>query len=126
MTAFALAHLRSAQPHPEVFEYMERIQATLDPFGGRFRIHGAAPEVKEGTWQGTPVLIEFPTMAAARAWYDSPAYRHILPLRTRHLEGELLLIEGVGPDHDSARLAGELRALTSQVPSAAPSSVARP
>src|SRR5215218_2860501 len=105
MSAFALAHLRTPQPHAEVLEYLEKIQATLDPFSGRFRVHGAEVEVKEGSWPGTLVLVEFPSMAAARAWYDSPAYRRILPLRTRHIEGDTLLIEGVGPDHDSAKLA---------------------
>ncbi len=117
MAAYALAHLRTPQPHPEVLEYLEKIQATLDPFSGRFLIHGGAVEVKEGSWPGTVVLIEFPSMAAARAWYDSPAYQRILPLRTRHIEGEALLIEGVGPEHDSARMAAELRALAAgQVP----------
>ncbi|MFP2911164.1 DUF1330 domain-containing protein [Pyxidicoccus sp. 3LFB2] len=116
MTAYALAHLRATRLHPEVLEYMERIQATLDPYSGRFRIHGGAVEVKEGTWPGDLVLIEFPSMAQARAWYDSAAYREILPLRARHIEGEVLLVEGVGPDHDSARMAAHLRATSTAKP----------
>ena len=113
MKAYALAHLRTPALHPEVLEYMERIQATLDPFSGRFLIHGGQIEVKEGSWPGALVLIEFPSMAQARAWYASPAYREILPLRTRHIEGDALLVEGVEPDHDSARMAAHLRALDS-------------
>jgi uncharacterized protein (DUF1330 family) len=111
MKAYALAHLRPAPLHPEVLEYMERIQATLDPFSGRFLIHGGEVDVKEGSWPGAVVLIEFPGMAQARAWYASPAYREILPLRTRHLEGEAILVEGVEPDHDSAQMAAHLRML---------------
>ena len=56
------------------------------------------------------VIIEFPTLAQARDWYDSPEYRAILPLRTRHTESDTILIEGVEPDHDSATMAAELRA----------------
>jgi uncharacterized protein (DUF1330 family) len=118
MPAFALAHLRTPNPHAEVLEYLERIQATLDPFAGRFLVHGAEVEVIEGSWPGTLVVIEFPSLEAARAWYDSPAYRRILPLRTRHIEGEAILVEGVGPDHDSAKLAAKLRALAAAAPEA--------
>jgi uncharacterized protein (DUF1330 family) len=110
MTAYVLGHLRTPSSHPDVFEYMERIQATLDPFSGRFRVHGALPEVLEGEWQGYAVLVEFPSIEHARRWYGSAAYREILPLRTDHIEASVILVDGVGPDHDSAALAARLRA----------------
>ncbi|WP_342364962.1 DUF1330 domain-containing protein [Streptomyces afghaniensis] len=100
-----LRSLRSRRNHSDIIEYLERIQATLDPFAGRFVIHGPPAEVVEGTWPGSMVLIEFPSLAEARAWYDSPAYRAILSLRTDHIEGDLLLIEGVGPNYDPAERA---------------------
>ena len=46
MTAYAIANLHNPAPHPEVAEYIESIQATLDPYGGRFLVHGARHEVK--------------------------------------------------------------------------------
>ncbi|WAZ26525.1 DUF1330 domain-containing protein [Streptomyces cinnabarinus] len=109
MSAYGFAHLRSRRHHTDIIEYLERIQATLDPFSGRFLIHGPPTEVVEGTWPGSMVLIEFPSLAEARAWYDSPAYRNILHLRTDHIEGDVLLIEGVGPDYDPAERATKLR-----------------
>ncbi|MGW4721898.1 hypothetical protein [Streptomyces sp. NPDC004291] len=50
MTAYALGNLH---PKPvldeEVLTYMERVQDTLDPYGGRFLVHGAPTrEVPEG------------------------------------------------------------------------------
>ncbi|WP_067566902.1 DUF1330 domain-containing protein [Nocardia acidivorans] len=110
MSAYGFAHLRDRRPHPEILEYLERIQGTLDPFGGRFVIHGPPVEVVEGIWPGSMVLLEFPTMDQARAWYRSPAYQEILPLRTDHVDGDLLLIEGVGPDYDPRERAAKLRA----------------
>ncbi|MFI1969055.1 hypothetical protein BLA24_26485 [Streptomyces cinnamoneus] len=109
MTAYALAHLAQGAPNADVLEYMERIQTTLDPFGGRFLVHGATVEVREGTWPGALVVIGFPGIAEARAWYDSPAYQDILPLRTRHLAGDLLLVDGVAPGYDPKSLADKLR-----------------
>ncbi|MGW4484575.1 DUF1330 domain-containing protein [Amycolatopsis sp. NPDC004368] len=109
MTAYAIAHLR--QPgviHPEVGEYLRRIQSTLDPFGGRFLVHGAQAQVVEGVWPGPIVVIGFPDLVQAGRWYDSPRYREILPLRTDHLVGDVVLVEGVAPGHDPAELAAEL------------------
>ncbi|MFG3421306.1 DUF1330 domain-containing protein [Micromonospora sp. NPDC049460] len=109
MPAFALAHLHAPQINEDVLTYIERIQGTLDPFGGRFRVHGAEVEVKEGDWPGTVVIVEFPDLERARAWYDSPAYQEIVPLRTRHIPGATLIVDGVAPDYDARRTAARLR-----------------
>ncbi|MEU7750496.1 DUF1330 domain-containing protein [Micromonospora sp. NPDC049101] len=109
MTAYALAHLRRAPVHAEVLEYLELIDATLVPFGGRFIVHGGPVEALEGSWSGDLVIVEFPDSASARSWYHSPAYQEIKPLRTRHLAGELIIVEGVDADHSSAELAAALR-----------------
>jgi uncharacterized protein (DUF1330 family) len=113
MTAYALGQLRTRPPiHDDVFTYMERIQATMDPFGGRFIVHGETPDVREGTWEGDLILLEFPDIENARAWYDSPAYQEIKHLRADHVPGTIMLIDGCGPDHDSAAMAAALRAAT--------------
>ncbi len=99
MTAYAIGHLIEVRMGPEIVRYLEEIDATLAPFGGRFIIHGERPEVKEGRWTGDLIVIAFPDIAAARAWYDSPAYREILPYRTRNAEGVVALIDGTPGDH---------------------------
>lgn len=109
MTAYALAHLRKAPVHAEVVEYLERIQATLDPFGGRFLVHGGPVDVMEGTWPGDVVILEFPDRDTARRWYDSRAYQEIKPLRTRHLPGEVIIVDGVEPGHSAVKMAAKLR-----------------
>ncbi|WP_454439897.1 DUF1330 domain-containing protein [Tsukamurella paurometabola] len=55
-----IAHLQEAAPHPEIAEYIERIPATFEPYGGRFLVHATQHEVKEGTWPGHIVMIGFP------------------------------------------------------------------
>lgn len=107
--AYAIAHLRTPQINSDVLEYIERIQDTLDPFGGRLLVHGAVPDVKEGPWPGTIVIIGFPDLASATHWYDSPAYQAILPLRTNHIEGEAIIVEGVEPTYRAADTAAALR-----------------
>lgn len=110
MTAYAMAHLRTTSTHSDVLEYIERIQDTMDPYGGRFVVHGPEVDVMEGQWPGTVVILEFPSMQAAHDWYASPAYQAILPLRTRHIDGDTLIFPGVGPGYDPRRKAEALRA----------------
>lgn len=43
------------------------------------------------------VILEFPSMAAARAWYDSPAYQTALAHRLRGAEYRVLIVDGVPP-----------------------------
>ncbi|MFF1464618.1 DUF1330 domain-containing protein [Streptomyces sp. NPDC058330] len=110
MSAYGFAHLRDRRHHPDVLDYLRRVQSTLAPYSGRFVVHGPPAAVLEGSWPGSMVLIEFPGLAEARAWYDSPAYQDILRLRTDHIAGDVLLIEGVGPGYDPAGRAEKLRA----------------
>jgi uncharacterized protein (DUF1330 family) len=96
---YAVGHLRAVNMGPAIIEYLQRIDATLAPFGGRFIVHGAAPQVMEGSWPGHLIVIEFPTIERANAWYASPAYQAILPLRTQNSAGDIILIEGVDDTH---------------------------
>jgi uncharacterized protein (DUF1330 family) len=109
MPAYAIAHLQEATPHPEIAEYIERIPATFEPYGGRFLVHATQHEVKEGSWPGHVVVIAFPGMAEARAWWASPAYQEIAPLRSRHIEGDIILVPGVPEDYDPATTAKAMR-----------------
>jgi uncharacterized protein (DUF1330 family) len=97
--AYAVGHLRNVVMGPAIAEYVARIDATLEPFGGRFLIHGARPDVLEGDWDGDLIVIAFPDLDAARAWYRSDAYRAIIPLRAENSDGDILLFEGVPHGH---------------------------
>lgn len=57
---------------------------------------------------GTAVVIAFPDMARARGGYESPAYREIPPLRTRHMAGDVVLVPGVAEGFDRATTAVKL------------------
>jgi uncharacterized protein (DUF1330 family) len=106
MTAYAIANLRDVHMGPGIVEYLERIDATLAPFDGRFIVHGGQPERVEGDWAGTLVVIEFPSQGHAKGWYDSPGYRAILPLRTDNSSSDTILVEGVGPEHKATDVLG--------------------
>jgi len=110
MTAYLINHVR--QPgilNPEVLDYLDQVQATLDPFNGKFIVQGGEVELKEGAWPGAVIVLSFPDMTSARDWYKSPSYQKILHLRTDHLIGDVILVEGVAPDHTPAKFAQKIR-----------------
>ncbi|MFK0692405.1 DUF1330 domain-containing protein [Mesorhizobium sp. IMUNJ 23033] len=99
MTAYAVAHMRQATLGPEIVEYLHKIDATLEPFGGRFLVHGGAVEVVENTWPGHLIVIEFPDRDHVRRWYNSPAYQAILALRTENSQSDVIFVDGVEHPH---------------------------
>jgi uncharacterized protein (DUF1330 family) len=99
MSTYAVAHLRNVNVGPSIVEYLYRMDDTLEPYGGRFLVHGAPVEVREGAWPGHLIIIEFPDRELARAWYESPAYQLILPLRTDNSEADVVFADGVADEH---------------------------
>ena len=99
MSTFAVACLHKVNMGAAIVEYLERIDDTLEPFGGRFLVHGGTLELLEGKWPGDLIIIEFPDRERARAWYGSSAYQSILPLRTQNSQGDVMLIDTVPGDH---------------------------
>lgn len=105
---YAVAYLREVDLGAEIIEYLRAIDLTLAPYDGRFLVHGGRIEGIEGEWDGDLVVIEFPDRVAARAWYDSPAYQRILPLRTEHSRSIAAIVEGVTPGHTAVKKLSEL------------------
>ena len=95
MAAYLVAHLDITDP--EAFQaYRETVPDVIAAHGGRYLVRGGAVEELEGDWRiPRLVIIEFPSMAATKAFYDSPEYRQILPLRLAAAEGTVALVEGI-------------------------------
>lgn len=106
--SYAIAYLRNVEVGPEILEYLEKIDATLAPYGGRFIVHGGRIHGVEGEWDGDIVIIEFPSAEAGRDWYASTAYQQILPLRTEQSESIAALVEGVSTGYRAVDKIAEL------------------
>lgn len=73
--------------------------ANAAPFakhGARFLVRGGAQAVREGTANPRTVVIEFPSLQAAQACYDSPEYQAAIALRAPASSGTLIIVEGYG------------------------------
>jgi uncharacterized protein (DUF1330 family) len=94
MPAYVLAEIEITNPDGYK-EYSTMVPATIQQYGGRFLVRGGKAQPLEGEWpERRRVIIEFPSVEAARKWWDSPEYAKPKALRKANSNGRLLLIEG--------------------------------
>ncbi len=65
MAAYAVARLSDVRIGQEIRSYLERIDATLAPFRGRFLVHGGPKIELEGRWSEDLIVIAFPDLGSA-------------------------------------------------------------
>ena len=82
---------------PERYErYKQLAPPSIAAYGGRYVVRGGPSHVLEGEWQPTRlVILEFPDLERARAWWQSPEYAQAKALRQECAETEMLVIDGV-------------------------------
>ena len=77
-------------------QYTARTPALIAKAGGRFLVRGGPVETLEGApFRDRLVVLEFPSMEAARTFYASPDYRDAMHFRTESSAATFLLAEGV-------------------------------
>lgn len=75
--------------------YRESVPATLAPFGGKVVMRGKVADTLSGTHRHSDaVVLEFPSVDAARAWHASAAYQELITLRREAAEVDLIIIAG--------------------------------
>ena len=95
MPAYVIGDVRDAWNADDLAEYRRRNTDAVANHGGRFVIRGGDSQLLEGEWPTQRiVLIEFPDVAAARAWWESEEYAPLKQLRREASDTNILLVEG--------------------------------
>ena len=96
MSAYVIVQI--AVEDPVAYErYKLLAPPSIAAYGGRYAVRGGRSEVLEGAWQPARlVVLEFPSVERARAWWGSPEYAEAKSLRQQSAQREMLLIEGTG------------------------------
>jgi uncharacterized protein (DUF1330 family) len=95
MTAYLYANIEVTDPLAYE-EYRRQVPAMIAAHGGRYLVRAGAVEVLEGdTSPQRQVILEFPDMAALKAFYDSPDYAPLKAIRQGASRGSLIAIQGV-------------------------------
>lgn len=76
-------------------DYRKLTLASLQPYEGKFIVRGGQTETLEGDWNpGRIVVVEFPSLEKAKAWWSSPEYALAKSIRQAASETKMIVVEG--------------------------------
>jgi uncharacterized protein (DUF1330 family) len=95
MSAYVIASVEVT--NPEKYEgYKVLSGPAVAAAGGKFVVRGGAIEVLEGAWpRKRLVVIEFASMQAARAFYESALYEEARHARAGAADFNMIIVDGV-------------------------------
>jgi uncharacterized protein (DUF1330 family) len=94
MAAYVIAQLDITDP--ELFQkYRGKVPATIEKHGGRYKARGGdITPLEESPPKPRVVVIEFDSVDAAKAWYESDDYAPLAKMRQRAANGPVMIVDG--------------------------------
>ena len=94
MTAYWIARV-NVTDEESYGEYAKRAGPAIAQHGGKFLARGGRFVTLEGAEYPRNVLVEFPSVEAARACYNSPEYQEAVAFAKDAADRLLVIVEGV-------------------------------
>ena len=95
MAAYVIGQVTVTDPS-WVEDYVPKVAEIVKAHGGKYIVNTPEVDVLEGgPAPSVTVVLEFPTIEQAKAWYDSPEYKPWLEARTSGSRGDLILVDGL-------------------------------
>lgn len=95
MSAYVIAQVEVTDP-AKYEDYKALAPLAIDKYGGRYLARGGETVVLEGqAGAGRVVVLEFPSIEQAKAFYDSPEYRKARDARAGAANMRLVAVEGL-------------------------------
>ncbi len=95
MAAYVIVQTEVTDPE-KIKQYQALAPDIVARFGGRYLVRGGEMAVLEGDW--TPprlVVLEFPSLAKAKEFYNSPEYQEAVRVRTGAANFQMVAVEGI-------------------------------
>ena len=95
MPAYAVFDVLEVTDQAKMGQYRQGVLATIQKYNGRVLVAGGKFDVVEGAKPTFPVILEFPSLEAAKRWYDSEEYRPLKALRLASARANGFFVQGV-------------------------------
>lgn len=89
-----IAHVDVRDPE-RYKDYVATAKPAFERFGANFLARGGGCEALEGAGRARNVVIEFPSLQAARDCYHSPEYQAAKAIRVTVADAEMIIVEGI-------------------------------
>ena len=97
MSAYVVVEVDVKDPE-RYADYKTMVPASLEVYGGKFRVRGGSVENLEGAWSPSRfVILEFDSVEQAKRWWDSDEYREARNLRQATADTRMIVVEGWSP-----------------------------
>lgn len=94
MKAYIIVDVQITDP-ARYEQYKKLTPGSLIPYDGKFVVRGGKAETLEGSWRpGRIVVLEFPSMDKANAWWSSAEYAPAKLLRQSASSTQMIVVEG--------------------------------
>ena len=93
LPAFYISEFEVTDPEG-IKPYSAAVESTFAPFGGRYVVRVGKAASLEGAPPKRVVMIAFPSMEHALAWYNSPSYSELKPIRHKSATSRVFVVEG--------------------------------
>ncbi|MGH1427210.1 MAG: DUF1330 domain-containing protein [Arenicella sp.] len=91
MPAFVVVTL--TPQNPELLQkYSANAAPTIAKFQGEFLVKGPLEVLHGSAVHSTQVIIQFPSKALAKNWYESPEYQQLIPERDKAMNSSFILV----------------------------------
>jgi len=94
MPAYIVVEVEIHNP-AEYEDYKKLTPGSLKNYQGKFIVRGGKTETLEGDWSPQRfVMIQFPTLELAKAWWASEEYAQAKALRQRTASSKMIVVVG--------------------------------
>jgi uncharacterized protein (DUF1330 family) len=95
MSAYVVVEIEVLDP--EQYEtYKQLAPPSIAQYGGRYVARGGELTTLEGTWSPKRlVILEFPSVDQAKAWWNSPEYAEAKALRQAVARTQMIVVAGL-------------------------------
>ena len=77
-------------------DYKALAPGSIEQYGGKYLARGGKTEVLEGSWKpNRMVILTFPSVGKAKAWWSSTEYAKAKAIRQSCSEADLVVVEGL-------------------------------
>ncbi|MDE2815439.1 MAG: DUF1330 domain-containing protein [Chloroflexota bacterium] len=95
MAGYAIIH-NAVTDESLYAEFREQAAATIEQYGGKYLVRGGAAEAVDGDWvPDRVVVVEFASVAQAKAWFNSPEFAEAKQVRAKCADAIVVIVEGV-------------------------------
>ena len=96
MPVYMIVEAKEVMDKKGYSEYIQKVPQTIAKFGGKYLVRGGEVKTVSGDWNPDRlIIVEFESMAKFDAWWNSPEYKLIAPLREQATKTNAIIIEGV-------------------------------